>query len=197
MFMQFLSYRCIFSAAMTASKAPLTPLKDLRVSSHYIPSFDRLPNSSIQKKPLLIYHSAFHASASASAIESHLSTVGLVTPQWRYTVFSRSHFHSTAHEVLCVASGKAKVCFGGEDNPKRVEPVVEKGDVMVVPAGVAHRLLDDIEGGFSMVGSYESGRSWDMCYGKEGEEDKVKGIRSLGWFGRDPIYGDQGPCLNV
>lgn len=112
-------------------------------------------------------------------------------------MFSQSHFHTTAHEVLCVASGKARLCFGGEENPKRVEPVVEKGDVMVVPAGVAHRLLDDIEGGFNMVGSYETGRSWDMCYGNEGEEEKVQNIEGLGWFQRDPVYGDQGPCLHV
>jgi uncharacterized protein YjlB len=182
---------------MAISKAPLTPIKDLQVSFHQIPALDRIPNTSIQKKPLMIYHSAFLSSASASTMESHLSTVGVVTPQWRYTMFSQSHFHSTAHEVLCVAHGKAKLCFGGEDNPKKVEPVVEKGDVMVVPAGVAHRLLEDIEGGFSMVGSYPNGKGWDMCYGNEGEEKKVKGIGALGWFEKDPIYGDEGPALQV
>jgi len=184
-------------STMTASKIPLTPLKDLRVSSHQIPEFGRLPNTSIQKKPFLIYHSAFDQSASASSIEVHLSTIGVVTPQWRYTMFKQSHFHSTAHEVLCVAHGKARLCFGGEGNPKRIEPIVEKGDVMIVPGGVAHRLLDDIEGGFEMVGSYEAGKSWDMCYGNEGEEEKVKGIERLGWFKRDPVYGDQGPSLDV
>ena len=182
---------------MTGSKAPLTPLKELRVSSHQLPSFERIPNTSIQKKPLLIYHSAFHSSISASTVERHLSSIGVVAPQWRYTMFSQSHFHSTAHEVLCVVSGKARLCFGGEDNPKRVEPIVGKGDVMVVPAGVAHRLLEDIEGGFTMVGSYETGKSWDMCYGNDGEEEKVRAIGGLGWFKRDPLYGDQGPCLDV
>ena len=182
---------------MAPSKAPLKALKDVRVSSHQIPAFDLIPNTSIQKKPLLVYHSAFHSSVSASTIESHLSAVGVVTPQWRYTMYSQSHFHSTAHEVLCVTSGKASLCFGGEENPKRVENVLEKGDVMVVPAGVAHRLLKDIDGGFNMVGSYPTGKSWDMCYGREGEEEKVKGIGSLGWFDRDPIYGDEGPCLRV
>ncbi|KAK4697055.1 hypothetical protein P7C71_g961, partial [Lecanoromycetidae sp. Uapishka_2] len=181
---------------MATSKNPLTLFKDLRVSSHQIPAFERLPNTSIQKKPVLIYHAAFHH-ASASTIETHLSTVGVVSPQWRYTMFSQSHFHSTAHEVLCVAQGKAKLCFGGEDNPKRVESVLGKGDVIIVPAGVAHRLLDDIDGGFSMVGSYPIGKGWDMCYGKEGEEDKVEGIGALGWFDRDPIYGDEGPSLQV
>lgn len=182
---------------MSASKAPITPLKDLRISSFQIPAFDRLPNTSIQQKPLLIYHSAFHPGTPASVIEGHLSTVGVITPQWRYTMYSYSHFHSTAHEVLCVSTGKAKLCFGGEDNPKRVEPVLEKGDVIVVPAGVAHRLLEDLEGGFNMVGSYPTGKDWDMCYGKAGEEQKVKGIEGLGWFERDPIYGDEGPILQV
>jgi len=135
-------------STMSASKAPLTPLKGLSISSYQIPEFGRIPNTSIQKKPLLIYHSAFNQNASASTIETHLSTIGVVTPKWRYTMFKQSHFHSTVHEVLCVAHGKAKLCFGGEDNPKRVEPIVAKGDVMIVPGGVAHRLLDDIEEGF-------------------------------------------------
>jgi len=66
---------------MSAFKAPITPLKDLRVSSIQIPAFDRLPNTSIQQKPLLIYHSAFHPGTPASIIEGHLLTVGVVTPQ--------------------------------------------------------------------------------------------------------------------
>ena len=184
-------------STMASTTASIKPLKDLRTSSHKIPSFDRIPNTSIQKKPLLIYHSVFQPSVSASAIENHLSSVGVVSPQWRFTMFSQSHFHSTAHEVLCVASGKAKLCFGGENNPQRVEPMVEKGDVMVVPAGVAHRLLEDIDGGFNMVGSYQAGKSWDMCFGREGEEDRVKEIGALRWFERDPIYGDQGPVLGL
>ena len=68
---------------------------------------------------------------------------------------------------------------------------------MIVPAGVAHRLLEDLEGGFSMVGSYPTGKVWDMCYGKAGEEQQVKGIEGLGWFERDPIYGDEGPTLKT
>ena len=112
-------------------------------------------------------------------------------------MYSTSHFHSTSHEVLAGSRGRAKLCFGHEENPERVEPLVEKGDVMVVPAGVAHRLLEDLEGGFEMVGSYPKGASWDMCYGREGEEKKVWGVKGLGWFERDPVYGDEGPVLDV
>lgn len=70
-------------STMAPSKAPLTALKDLRVSSNQIPAFGLVPNTSIQKKPLFSYHSAFYSSTSASAIESHLSAVGVVSPQVR------------------------------------------------------------------------------------------------------------------
>ncbi|KAJ9608251.1 hypothetical protein H2200_007239 [Cladophialophora chaetospira] len=173
----------------------VTALSALRVSKHQIPAHQRLPNTSIQGKPLLIYHGVF-SKPSASTIESHLTSVGVVSPQWRYTMYQDTHFHSNTHEVLSIAAGSAKCCFGGEENEGRVEPVLKQGDVVVVPAGVAHRLLEDY-GGFQMVGSYPKGNSWDMCYGRAGEEDKVKQIQNLGWFQRDPIYGEKGPVLDV
>lgn len=112
-------------------------------------------------------------------------------------MYSRSHFHSTVHELLVVTEGSAELCFGGENNPKRVETEVSRGDVMIIPAGVAHRLLKEGDGnsGFSMVGSYEKGKSWDMCYGIEGEEQKVEGIKNVMWWRKDPIYGDEGPAV--
>lgn len=112
-------------------------------------------------------------------------------------MYSTSHFHTTSHEVLGIASGKARLCFGHEDNPKRVEEVLQKGDVIIMPAGVSHRLLEDLEGGFTMVGSYPVGCNWDMCYGKSGEEGQIDQIKDLGWFKRDPIYGEEGPVLEV
>lgn len=173
----------------------LTSLSALKVSKFQIPAWKGSPNTSIQNKPLMIYHQAFK-NPSASKVESHLRSVGVVDPQWRYTMYSQSHFHSTTHEVLSIASGSAKCCFGHEDNPDRVEPVLESGDVVIVPAGVAHRLMEDY-GGFQMVGSYPVGKNWDMCYGKPGEEDRIQGISSVGWFDKDPVFGDQDPCLEI
>ncbi|MCJ1320607.1 hypothetical protein MMC15_005947 [Xylographa vitiligo] len=173
------------------------PLKTLRVSRYQIPPHNLIPNTSIQHHPLLIYHSAFPSFASATSIESHLRQMGVVTPQWRYTMYSTTHFHSSSHEVLAISNGRAKLCFGGEENPQSVEPVVEKGDVIVVAAGVGHRLLEDLEGGFEMVGSYPTGKQWDMCYGREAEREKIEAIRDLKWFDRDPVYGHEGPVLNA
>ncbi|GAB7359015.1 hypothetical protein MBLNU230_g5088t1 [Neophaeotheca triangularis] len=178
--------------------AKLTPLTSLKVLQHQIPAHNLTPNTSLQHKPLLIYRQVFPSpTTTATQIETHLTQTAVVQPQWRYTMFPYSHFHSTAHEVLCISSGAAKLCFGHEDNPSRVEEVVGRGDVVVVPAGVAHRLLEDLEGGFEMVGSYPKGVGWDMCYGKKGEEGKVQGIKRLGWFERDPVYGSEGPVLEV
>ena len=87
--------------------------------------------------------------------------------------------------------------FGGESNPSKVETTVQKGDVMIIPAGVSHRLLDDFNGDFQMVGSYPHGKHPDMCYGKEEKEEKVNGISGLGWFEKDPLYGDDGPALRA
>jgi uncharacterized protein YjlB len=117
-------------------------------------------------------------------------------------MYTTSHFHSTTHEVLSVCAGKARLLFGGEGNPGAVETVVERGDVIVLPAGVAHRLVEDLsstrDGGFEMVGAYPVGSEpWDMCYGRKGEERKVEGIKGLGWLGRDPVYGEEGPVLDV
>ena len=67
----------------------------------------------------------------------------------------------------------------------------------MVPAGVGYRLLEDLNGEFEMVRSYLRGKNPDMCYGKEEEEEKVKGINGLGWFTKDPIHEDSGPVLEI
>ena len=110
-------------------------------------------------------------------------------------MYTTSHYHSTTHEILCIVKGRARLLFGGESNPGKVETEVAVGDVVVVPAGVAHRLMEDVEGGFEMVGSYPSGCSWDMCYGNAGEEGKAAAVKDVKWLEKDPMYGNDGPVL--
>lgn len=48
-----------------------------------------------------------------------------------------------------------------------------------------------------MVGSYPVGAAqWDH---QTGELDKIgkERVGGLGWFKRDPIYGDEGPVLDI
>ncbi|KAH7072116.1 RmlC-like cupin domain-containing protein [Paraphoma chrysanthemicola] len=174
----------------------LTPLTSLHITTHSIPPHSHLPNTSTH--PLIIYHSVYPAHTSPSLIETHLRTTSLV-PAWRYTMYTTTHYHSSTHEVLCVYAGRARLLFGGEGNPGKVEVVVGKGDVLVVPAGVGHRLLEDLAGdgeeGYMMVGAYPRGCSWDMCYGKEEEEGERKRVGEVKWLEKDPMYGDDGPVV--
>ncbi|KAF2027071.1 hypothetical protein EK21DRAFT_72775 [Setomelanomma holmii] len=172
----------------------LTPLNSLRLTTRLIPAHSHLPNTTPHSHPLYIYHSAFPSPTSPSALESHLPTNG-VSPQWRYTMYSTTHYHSTTHEVLCVFSGRAKLLFGGESNPGKLEVQVGAGDAIVIPAGVGHRLVEDMDGDFQMVGSYPTGCSWDMCYGREGADGKAKAVKDVLWFTKDPLYGADGPVL--
>lgn len=175
----------------------VSPQSNIKVTIRQIPKWNRIPNTSIQSRPLMIYHGAFETS---SELSECLEEVGEVTPQWVYTMYSQTHFHSTTHEVLGVVSGRARLCFGGEENPDRFEPTVQRGDLIIVPAGVGHRLLDDLDQNaepFKMVGAYPHGKQWDMCYGQTEEEAKVQDIQNVAWFKRDPLYGDDGPALHV
>lgn len=179
------------------SNMSFNPPSSVQVTSRQIPKWERIPNTSIQSKPLLIYHKAF--TASPSELSARFEQAGEVIPQWVYSMYKQTHFHSTTHEVLGVVSGRARLCFGGEQNPGRVEPIVEKGDLIIVPAGVGHRLLDDLgpNDSFTMVGAYPHGKDWDMCYGRPGEEGNIKNIENLEWFHGDPLYGTDGPVLHV
>lgn len=177
---------------MSSSSARLTPLASLRVSRYHIPSYAGFPNTSLSPHPVVVYHRAFTPPLSSSAVSGHLRSIGVVDPQWTYPMYTQPHFHSTTHEVLVVLSGSARLQFGGPRNPDKVEMRVEEGDVMVLPAGVGHAMLKD-EGGFMMLGCYpKGGEQWDHCTGGEEVERRIRG---LGWFERDPIYGDEGPVL--
>lgn len=136
-----------------------------------------------------------------TGVAKQFEKIGEVMPRWVYGLYHQTHFHSTTHEVHAVVGGRASLCFGGEQNPDRFEPTVEKGDIIVIPAGVAHRMLADVGGphaeSFKMVGAYPEENEWDICFGQEDEEDKVEGIAKVDWFHTDPLFGDDGPALHV
>ena len=57
---------------------------------------------------------------------------------WRNGIYSFPHYHATAHEVLGICRGQAKVRFGGKTGEVLS---VTAGDVVVIPAGVGHQNL--------------------------------------------------------
>ena len=143
--------------------------------------------------PLLIYQSALALPQKnpAAFVEGLFESNGW-NHSWRNGIYGFHHYHSTAHEVLGVYSGFAKVQLGGDNGIKKT---VRCGDVVVIPAGVAHKNLGDGDN-FRVVGAYPSGQSPDMCYGKTGERPRADGhIAGVSLPPMDPVYGISGELM--
>ena len=109
---------------------------------------------------------------------------------WRNGVYSFHHYHSTAHEVLGVYGGTAKVQFGGEGG---TSVAVRPGDVVIIPAGVAHKNLGASKD-FRVVGAYPFGQYADMNYGRSAERPGAdQDIAHVFLPKADPVYGANGP----
>ena len=109
---------------------------------------------------------------------------------WRNGIFGFHHYHSTAHEVLGVYDGEAEVQFGGDDG---ITATVSRGDVVIIPAGVAHKNLRSSQK-FGVVGAYPQGQRPDTCYGKPRERRRTdQNITALALPLADPVYGAEGP----
>lgn len=103
---------------------------------------------------------------------------------WDFGIFEYHHYHSTTHEVLGIYTGKTTLQLGGDNG---VTITLEKGDVLVIPAGVAHKNLgkeDDV----GCVGAYPDGREYDMNYGRPGERPRTDdNIAAVPLPATDPI----------
>ena len=105
---------------------------------------------------------------------------------WRNGIFTFDHFHSTAHEVLAIVAGSARVRLGG---PAGRSLEVGRGDVLVLPAGTGHRNEGD-SGDLLVVGAYPNGMSWDVRRGDPGEYDEVvANIAAVPLPDSDPVGG--------
>jgi len=149
------------------------------------------PNSVL---PVLLYRQAFtEAEDRASVVEQRFAENDW-TNSWRNGVYSFAHYHSTTHEVLGAYGGAATLRLGGEHG-KNVE--VHGGDVIVIPAGVAHQNIG-ASADFAVVGAYPDGREWDLLRGLPGERPKVnRNIAALPIPDNDPIYGPEGPLPQI
>ena len=145
--------------------------------------------------PLLVYRTAITTNAKdlASIFEQRFAENDW-SNSWRDGVYPFPHYHSTSHEVLGVYSGAATLRLGGERG-KNVE--VQAGDVIVIPAGVAHQNVG-ASNDFGVVGAYPGGRQWDLLRGLPGERPNADhSIAALPMPENDPIYGVEGPLREI
>ena len=145
------------------------------------------PNNA--KWEVLLYKQVFDMKkANVDLIEETLSENNWRN-SWRNGIYSFQHYHSTAHEVLVVYSGWAEVQLGGPGNQTLK---IEAGDLIVLPAGTAHKKIDS-GNGFAVLGAYPDNQSWDMNEGKPEElEGALKNIELVKLPTLDPVFGKNG-----
>jgi uncharacterized protein YjlB len=164
----------------------------MQTSVELIPLAARPPFPNNPKLPVLVYRGAFQLPAHgdvARQIERTFSRHGW-SGGWRDGVYNYHHYHSTAHEVLGCYSGKASLMLGGPDGV-RVE--IARGDVIVLPAGAAHKSIDT-SADFKVVGAYAEARAADMRRGKPEELPLTEhAIAQVPLPNADPVHGPSGP----
>ena len=88
-----------------------------------------------------------------------------------------------------VVKGSTTLLLGGENG---TEVKITKGDVLVIPAGVAHKNLDG-ENDVVCIGGYPGGAAYDMNYGKPGERPEAdRNIARVPLPATDPVAGTAG-----
>src|SRR5918998_2754138 len=105
-------------------------LQDSEIRRHLFEDDGRIPNNS--DLPLLLYPGALSASDDLPSECEALFRENGWGGAWRNGIFPYHHYHPTAHEVLGIVRGTARLAFGGESGAT-VE--VEAGGGAVVPPG--------------------------------------------------------------
>ena len=154
-----------------------------------LPDDGVFPNNA--RLPLFFYGSALNLpnSGAASIIEKIFEKNDWIN-SWRNGIYDYHHYHSIAHEVLGVYKGNATVQMGG---PTGITLKISKGDVIIIPAGVAHKNLGSSDD-FKCVGAYPRNASdYDMNSGKPGERPgTLENIKKVPLPETDPVYGTEG-----
>ena len=150
----------------------------------------RFPNSRL---PLLVYrHAAGEDAGNRAAFFERRFTENRWPAAWRNGIYGFHHYHSTAHEALGICSGHATLRMGG---PAGETLAVKAGDVVVIPAGVAHKRLQ-ASADFLVMGAYPKGQRWDMNDGSPGERPGADAnIDAVSLPAADPIWGPDGPLM--
>lgn len=111
---------------------------------------------------------------------------------WRNGIYPFHHYHSTAHEVLAIVQGWAKVQLGG---PHGVTLTATAGTVLLLPAGTGHKRLD-ASPDLLVVGAYPPDQTCDLCRGTAAERPTaLANILQLPLPTTDPLYGKAGPLV--
>ena len=148
-----------------------------------------VPNSPL---PVVVYKNAIDFTT--TNLEEAKSAIGKLARRHGWyldwaeadAVFQKTHYHSTAHEVLIVFDGIAKIKLGGKYGSSQC---LQKGDMIFIPAGVGHMRICSHEN-FTVLGLYPNGQKWDLQWaGKSNYHSSLRRIRKVPFPKVDPIIG--------
>lgn len=148
-----------------------------------------VPNSRL---PLVVYRGALPEGGDRAAACEQMFARNGWPDSWRNGIYGHHHYHSTAHEVLGIARGTARVRLGGESGAS-VE--IAAGDVVVIPAGVAHK-REAASADLVVIGAYPRGQRPDLCRADAAAYDRAAAtVAAVPLPGADPVTGRAEPLL--
>jgi len=163
-------------------------IQQINIVRHTIIDDGQFPNNALF--PLIVLQKAI-PSPNARLLEEIFESNRWVS-SWRNGIYDYHHYHSTAHEVLGVTRGTGRVQFGG---PSGITIPLEAGDVVIIPAGVAHKRIES-EDDFEVVGAYPEGQQYDIKKGDKDDRPKAdENIKRVPLPQSDPVYGIDGPLI--
>ncbi len=173
---------------MTVLTKPAAPLALRFADDGAIPNNPRLP--------FLVYRSAIDLSGTPNpetVIEKTFTRHGWVNC-WRNGIYAYVHYHSSIHEALGIARGRAKARFGGALGE---ELDLMAGDVVVLPAGTGHQCLWAAPE-LCVIGAYPKTGRYDLCRGSKAEHAKALiSIPQVPVPETDPVFGADGPLTRL
>lgn len=163
----------------------------MKLSAHLLAPDGEIPNH--PRWPLLVYAGAVPiAGADPAQAFEDLFNRNRWPAAWRNGVYPFHHYHSNAHEALGVYSGEVTVQFGGQ---RGVTLTARPGDVIVLPAGTAHKQIA-ARGTLGVVGAYPEGQRPDTCMPLVNDAAKsAAAVLRVALPACDPVAGAQGPLF--
>ena len=169
----------------------LIPQQPKLVISELIPSMGYFPNN--EHYPFLVYKEVFHFTDESPQLIQRFLKKNHWINSWVDTIYPMHHYHSNTHETLVVHKGNCLVQIGGLDGNTHQ---IEAGDVIIFPAGVAHKNLKS-SADFQCIGAYPEDINYDMNYGTAQEHPQVdKNIKQVNLPASDPVFGPKGLLFN-
>ncbi|HEX8332411.1 MAG TPA: cupin [Segetibacter sp.] len=161
------------------------------VSQHIMAADKIFPNNNVL--PVLVYKHVFNLAddANASIIEDVFNKNNWKN-SWINGIYTYHHYHTNTHEVIGIGKGTCMLMLGGDDGSLIN---VSKGDVVVIPAGVAHKNYG-ASADFECVGAYPNGSEYDLKKGNLEEralDDAA--IKRVSLPETDPVFGTKGPIM--